>query len=188
MKTTDKKQDFIRLRAEGKSYAAIAKELSISKSTCTAWAKDMGAQVEELRRERLRELYTVYGMAKEERIRQIGGALQKVKDALEEVDLREVAGDKLLKLQLEYTAALKAEYSEVEAPKLEDGSTTSILTAYADLLHRVQSGSVTDAQAKTEMAIIERMRQTQNLIDNDIFGSFNFGGYAADDEEEVETD
>ena len=41
MKDEATKRAFIRLRAEGKSYAAIAAELNISKSTCTAWEREL---------------------------------------------------------------------------------------------------------------------------------------------------
>ena len=40
MKCQETKTEFIKLRASGKSFAYIAKELSISKSTCSSWEKN----------------------------------------------------------------------------------------------------------------------------------------------------
>ena len=37
MKPQEVKQEYIKLRAEGKSYSFIADKLHISKSTCTKW-------------------------------------------------------------------------------------------------------------------------------------------------------
>lgn len=72
MKPADKKRDYIRLRAEGLSYDSIAKELGISKSTCSAWAEELKEEVEELRSQELQELYTEYSMSQAERIRSLG--------------------------------------------------------------------------------------------------------------------
>ena len=52
MKTTDKKRDFIRLRAEGKSYRAIEQEIGVSRSTCGEWERELRADIDALRQER----------------------------------------------------------------------------------------------------------------------------------------
>ena len=41
MKPQETKTEFIKLRAEGKSYSYIAEALHISKSTCTAWETEL---------------------------------------------------------------------------------------------------------------------------------------------------
>jgi DNA-directed RNA polymerase specialized sigma24 family protein len=43
MKPQEQKAEFIRLRAEGKSYSFIAGSLKISKSTCTSWERELKA-------------------------------------------------------------------------------------------------------------------------------------------------
>ena len=53
MKTTDKKAEFIELRAKGLSYAKIAEQLHISKSTCSSSEGLQG--IKTLRRSELAE-------------------------------------------------------------------------------------------------------------------------------------
>lgn len=182
MKPTEKKRDFIRLRAAGNSYTSIAKELHISKATCSAWEHELADEVARLKHDELEELYRQYGMVKTERIRQLGDTLSNVNEALASMDMSCVKPDVLLRMKLEYMAALKAEYAQGEAIELKNGSSGSILSAYIDLLHRVQTGMVDDAQAKTELAIIDKLRQAQNTADIDIF---SFGGGTSDDEPEA---
>lgn len=71
MKTTEKKLEYVKLRASGKSFSTIASELSISKSTCSNWEKELKSQIESLKQEGLEELYTSYKMTKEARIEKL---------------------------------------------------------------------------------------------------------------------
>ena len=48
MKPQEIKKEYVRLRAEGKSYSVIAEQLHISKSTCTKWERELSAQINEL--------------------------------------------------------------------------------------------------------------------------------------------
>ena len=41
MKPAELKKEYIRLRAEGKSYSYICEQLHISKSTCTKWERGL---------------------------------------------------------------------------------------------------------------------------------------------------
>jgi len=66
------------LRAEGKSYSAIAEQLHISKSTCTAWERELKDNIAELKQEQLEELYNSYFMTKEARIRKLGDTLENI--------------------------------------------------------------------------------------------------------------
>ena len=112
MKPTELKQEYIRLRAEGKSYSFIAEQLHISKSTCTKWERDLAAEIDELKRAELAELYESYNMTKQARIRKLGDTLGKINEALEQADFSEVDPAKLLDFKLKYTEALKGEYVE----------------------------------------------------------------------------
>lgn len=167
MKTADKKREFIRLRAERLSYSRISAQLHISKSTCTAWEQELEEEVAARQNERLQELYTEYGMAKEDRIRQLGESLKKVNEALQEADLSQVPPDRLLKLKLDYTEALRREYP-AEALRVEDGGSFSLLSAYLDLLQRVQAGTASQTQARAEMAILEAVGAAQKECDSDM--------------------
>lgn len=155
MKTADKKRDFILLRAEGKSYRAIEQELGVSRSTCSAWEKELREDIDGLRHENLEELYTQYGMAREARIRRIGDTLSRIDEALDHVDLTSISPERLLDLKLKYTAALKDEYSA--ASLSPTGASADTLEAIQDLYRRTASGDTTIEQAKTELNVIDHM-------------------------------
>lgn len=156
MKPAELKQEYIRLRAEGRSYSYIADKLHISKSTCTNWEQELGAEIAQLKREELNTLYETYSMKKEARIKKLGDTLDRVENALDAVDLTEVAPEKLLDFKLKYTEALQREYIGLE-PAFKLGDTidaSDIVTALGDLLNRVRAGEVTTEQASRESLIL----------------------------------
>jgi len=156
MKPNDKKLEFIRLRAEGKSYRAIEAEAGISRSTCSAWEKELSGEIARLRQESLNELYQQYGMEREARIRQLGTMLQRIDTALAQADLSALPPEKLLDYKLKYTAALKEEYRPT-AYTDASGAAEDTLSAIQDLYRRTASGDVTTEQAKTELNILDHM-------------------------------
>lgn len=156
MKTADKKRDFIRLRAEGKSYRAIEQEIGVSRSTCGEWERELRADIDALRHESLEELYTQYGMAREARIRRIGETLRRIDSALDAVDLSSLPPERLLDFKLKYSAALREEYSAA-APMEATGAATDTLETIQELYRRTASGDTTVEQAKTELSILDHM-------------------------------
>lgn len=108
---------YVQLRAEGKSYEQIARELNISKSTCTEWERALAAQIDEVKRAKLNELIEAYGMTKEARIKNLGDTLEKIDKALQAADFSQVDIDKLLTLKLKYAEQLKAESLPLTAAK-----------------------------------------------------------------------
>ena len=72
MKPQEQKTEFIRLRAEGRSYSYIADTLHISKSTCSSWERELQDAIAELKQEQLNELYSSYAMTKEARVKKLG--------------------------------------------------------------------------------------------------------------------
>jgi transcriptional regulator with XRE-family HTH domain len=156
MKPTEKKLEFIRLRAEGKSYRAIETEIGVSRSTCSEWERELSADIARLRHESLEELYSAYGMAREARIRRLGDTLQRIDEALEAVDFSQLPPERLLDLKLKYTAALKDEYTPT-AYADASGAAEDTLNAIQDLYRRTASGETTTEQAKTELNILDHM-------------------------------
>lgn len=157
MKPNKSKAEFIKLRAEGRSYSYIAEELSISKSTCTAWNRELGEAIADLKREELNSLYESYHMTKEARIKSLGGTLERIDEALGIADLSDMTPERLLEHKLKYTEALKEEYLGTgkaytfgDTIKSED-----IVTALGDLLNRVQAGETTLTQARQESLILK---------------------------------
>lgn len=167
MKSQETKTEFVRLRASGKSYDYIAKELNISKSTCTSWEKELKDVIAELKREQLNELYDAFYMTKEARIKKLGGILDKIDSTLEQADLTEVPLEKLLDFKLKYTEALKAEYVQTANISKFNGEVTAdgILNALGSLLERVQSGEVSQEQANRESTILANLLRAYDTVE-----------------------
>lgn len=167
MKPQETKNEFIRLRAEGKSYSYIAEILHISKSTCSEWERELGDAIADLKQEQLSELYTAYHMTKEARVKKLGETLESIDTALGEVDLTQIPPEKLLDFKLKYTEALKAEYTgSGRAYKLKDNTdATEIVKAYGNLLDRVQSGELTTDQASRESTVLANLLKAYDLVE-----------------------
>lgn len=167
IKATEVKTSFVQLRAEGKSYDYIAKELGISKGTCSAWEKELKEAVQELKQEQLAELYNSYAMTKEARVRRLGDTLNSIEEALSKADLESIPAEKLLDYKLKYTEALKNEYTgTAEVYKFADNmQAKDIVQALADLLARVQTGQATQEQAQREMAVLSSLLKAYDTVE-----------------------
>lgn len=168
MKPQEQKTEFIKLRAEGKSYNYIANTLHISKSTCSSWEKELQDAIAELKQEQLNELYSSYFMTKEARVKKLGETLNEINEALEAVDLKEIPAEKLLDFKLKYTEALKSEYiGSGKAYQLNKGNIEAkdIVQAYGDLLARVQAGEVPAEQASREGAILSNLLKAYDIVE-----------------------
>ena len=168
MKPQAQKTEFIRLRAEGRSYSYIADTLHISKGTCTAWERELKEAIADLKQEQLNELYSSYYMTKEARVKKLGETLNGINEALDAVDLKEIPPEKLLDFKLKYTEALKGEYTgsgtpyQFTADKIEP---KDIVTALGDLLNRVRTGEVTPEQANRESTVIANLLKAYDTVE-----------------------
>ena len=151
---TEEKLQFVQLRAEGRSYSAIAKQLRVSKSTLSAWNKELKEQVAEQKAERLRELYESYYMLKEARIKQLGETLKMVNEALAQKDLSQMPAEKLLDSKLKLIRELKDEYVETDTETSENLNAEGILTELMNLLRRLREGNIGVDQALRETAVL----------------------------------
>lgn len=167
LKPAEQKAQFIQLRAEGKSYSCIADALHISKSTCTAWERELKAQIADLKQEQLNELYNSYYMTKEARIKRLGNTLESIEDALAEADLSQIPAEKLLDFKLKYTEALKGEYMGTAQPFTfkESIEARDIVTALGDLLDRIRAGEVTPEQAQRESGVLANLLKAYETVE-----------------------
>ena len=167
MKPNDQKNEFIRLRAEGKSYTAIGKELSISKATCTAWERELTAEIAEKKKEQLEEMYQAYYMTREARITKLGQALESIEDALSKADLSQVSPEKLLDYKLKYMEALKQEFIDTTpAIPLEDSfNPRDIIVVLADLLKRIRNREINLDQASRETMVITNILKAYETVE-----------------------
>ena len=161
MKSATKKENFILLRAEGLSYTKISKELGLSKSTCHKWEQGFAEQIKKAREERLADLYTLYRIGKEARIKKLGEILNRIDEALAKKDLTEIPAEKLLRLKLEYEDRLQAQHTDnaEEAETFKEYTAEEMLRAVAGLYERIRAGSITQQQAKAELTTLEEIRR-----------------------------
>lgn len=168
MKLQEVKLDFVRLRAEGNSYAFICKKLGICKATAQAWEKELEEEIASTRAEELEALYTTYSMKKKARIEALGKTLKKIDEALDKLDLTEVPPDKLLKMKLEYAEALKAEYvvpAETPSSFQAENKVELVNEMLLNLLKKASEGEVTEAQISRETAVISALLRASDSLE-----------------------
>lgn len=164
MKTTEQKAQFVELRAQGQSFRQIAEALHISKSTCSAWQAELEDEIAEREQERLEELYSAYNMTKQHRITRIGEQLNRIDAALAQKDLTELPADKLLELKLKYQRELKTEYAQPTTP-IEETSLEAILLQYMTIAEKTESGEISAAQSKAQLAAVKEAHLTMKAIE-----------------------
>lgn len=156
MKETEKKLAFVTARAEGKSYRTISEELGISKSTCSSWEHSLADQIEKLKKEKLEELYTSYGMTKEARINKLGSLLSDIDGAISSKDFSELPLDKLLELRLKYGRELQTEYRE--PVRGSDNTLDGILEEYNKLYEDSRSEKLTASEIRARVDVLDAKR------------------------------
>lgn len=173
-KTTEKKAEFIELRAQGLSYDKIGKTLNISKVTCQNWEEELEAKISESRDSKLSELYELYEMHKAGRIKKLGETIRKIDEALEKKDLSEIPADKLLELKYKYEEKLQAEYIE-PAQLRGDNSLEGVLYELNDLMDKASRGEISPQDVKARLSVINLTSQTLTKIDKatDLWGNLN---------------
>lgn len=167
MVSASKRFQFIRMKAEGKSNAQIARELHVSESTASRFSHELEGEIAHYKADQLQELYDAFHMTREARIRQLGGILARIDDALEGTDLSAVPPEKLLDMRLKYAAALKDEYIPLHKPERTGQMTTAagILREMGKLLVRIQGGDVEPARTMLEMKVMDSMLKGIELVE-----------------------
>ena len=167
MKPQEEKAEFIKLRAEGKSYSFIANALHISKSTCTSWERELKDQIAQLKREHLNELYDSYYMTREARIMKLGDTLVNINTVLDKTDLSAVSPEKLLDFKLKFTEALKAEYIDTNPPQRlgTHFKAQDILKVLGNLLDRIRAGEISMEQAGRESLVIGNLLKAYDTVE-----------------------
>lgn len=168
MLPVDTQTEFIRLRAEGLSYRKICDQLAISKSTCSTWEQKYKNEIAELKAEQLTSLYNEYSMTREARIKKLGNTLERIDEALDNIDFTEVPPEKLLDYKLKYTEALQELYIPTAQPiafNKDNANPQEILNILADLINRVRAGEITDGQARREGVAITNLLKAYETLE-----------------------
>lgn len=169
---TDQKLRFVELRASGHSYAAIAKDLHVSKATLANWNKELETEIASAKAIELEALLEEFYLLKEGRIRLLGGLLQRLREELESRDLSDISTDKLVDLTLRTYGELEAErvevrpLSDVEQRRLRDGTgpevnAKDVAGRMVDTLERYKAGLLDAGQARQELFLLQGVLKAQ---------------------------
>lgn len=168
MKDNKTKLEFIKARAEGKSYRTISKELGISISTCSDWENSLADQIAEAKKEELEELYSSYNMTKQARIKELGEIIRRIDEARDNIadkPLETLPEDRLIELRLKVMKELQAEYREPVASS--DNTLDGILEEYNRVYEESRSGKLTAPEAKAQLSILDGKRDLLYRIANE---------------------
>lgn len=154
-----KKSQFVQLRAKGLSYAKIAKQLKVAKSTLSNWSQELQEEIAQAKAMELEALQEEYFLLKEGRIKLLGEQLKAIQEEISNRDLSKVSTDRLMELQLKYFGEIKAEYVETR-PEVKTGiklNSKDIAERLKSVLERYKAGQIGESQAKQEQAILQSM-------------------------------
>jgi len=154
-----KKSQFVQLRAKGLSYAKIAKELKVSKSTLSNWNQELQEEIAQARAMELEALQEEYFLLKEGRIKLLGEQLKAIQEEVSNRDLSKVSTERLMELQLRYFGELKGEYVEIrpEDKTVIKLNSNDIAEQLQSVLARYKAGRISESQAKQEQTILQSM-------------------------------
>ena len=134
-KSTDTRERFIELRAEGWTLTKISDELDISYNTAVSWNKDYHERIRAAHALRIEELQEKYLMAKEKRIELFGERLLAIKEELAKRDLSEVPTPKLFDMMMKCEVALEKEAVNPVFMTEEDIETAKTKRLYREELY-----------------------------------------------------
>ena len=114
MKDPKIKERFVELRAEGRSFDSIAKELGVSKTTLLKWNAELLDQINNAKFFYYQSLAEQFKVIKQERINNLMRKYQKVNDALDQKDFNELPVKELLNIQENLENKLRDELSDLK--------------------------------------------------------------------------
>jgi len=124
------------LRAQNKSYTAIARELGVTKKTLIAWGKEHREQIENLQAIEHEALLEKYGLTAQARVELFGEELRRVRGELSTRDLSELSTPKLYDLLVKLSAQLKA---DITPPLVRSDDEVQRRLAVRELLDRISA-------------------------------------------------
>lgn len=171
------KSKFVELRAKGHSYAKIAKQLKVAKSTLANWNQELEEDIASLKAMELEALQEQYYLLKEGRIRFLGEQIKAIQEELKRRDLSKVSTEKLLELQLRYYDDHKKDF--VESRPLSDGEKAELQGPHkykigtkmnsGDIakeifraLRRYRAGIINTTHAGRELAFLQVMLKAED--------------------------
>lgn len=117
MKSMDQKEKFIELRAQGKSFNAIAEEMQIAKNTLISWSKEFEMEISNMKAMEMDALQEQYFISKKRRLEVLGERITALKTELEQRELKDIPTKDLYAIFLRYVEMAAAEEVPVKLQK-----------------------------------------------------------------------
>lgn len=121
MKNASQKERFIELRAQGKSFSAIADEIRVSKPTLIAWSRELAEQIQNLRSINDEALVQRYRLTKEREIQTLSSQLDAVEKELASRSLADIPSEKLYGVLFKLLEEARREQKPLMLKHTEDG-------------------------------------------------------------------
>jgi hypothetical protein len=109
MNKLEKKERFIRLRAQGVPYSEIEKELGITKKTLIEWGRELLEDIKEEQAAEIEHIRSVYWAEKRERIDFLMERQKRLHEEEQKRDLSEIEMAKIMALESQTSKELKKE-------------------------------------------------------------------------------
>jgi hypothetical protein len=109
MKEAKTRQNFLELRAQGKSLRAIEIEIGTNRGTLAKWESECKEELENLRAMELEAMREEYSLTTQARIERFGRQLQRVTEELENRDLSDIPTPRLVDLAIKLDTKLREE-------------------------------------------------------------------------------
>ena len=127
MKDTETRNRFVELRAQGMSFAKIAEQLDVSKTTLVDWSRQLKNDIANMKEIELEELRDRHNMSERTRIELIGGQLARIQEELAKRDFSDVPTPALLSLFMKFAPLLEKEHKAVSfVQDVDSGDLTSV--------------------------------------------------------------
>ena len=157
MITTDKKLQFVELRANNLSLSSIGRELHVSRATCSKLDKELKIDIEAKKAERNTEINELYTMTRNHRINRLQAVLERLDKAIINADFSQMSTETLLKMKLRYESELSKEYPVKDDKGLLEYSYKSIFDRINDLNRKYESGEISTEQLKSGLTALDMM-------------------------------
>jgi len=127
VKPTEQKKEFVRLRASGRSYQAIAEQIGVSKPTLLKWAVGLENEIKQAQGLEFQALLESYEMSKRIRLESLLKLHKRIQAEIDRRELKDIPTAKLFDLAGSLAERIRGELAGVNIPTNETGNMLEIL-------------------------------------------------------------
>ena len=113
MHDQETQQQFVTLRAQGRSFSRIATELNVARRTLVDWSRKFQFEIQNQRAIEMEALQEKYLATREERLARLGGQLAEVEAELRQRSIAELSTPRLFSLAESLRRQIQRETGEV---------------------------------------------------------------------------